>query len=406
MGNIIKTFGFSTESVTGFGKKGPNGPDYNSILALLGLNEINYTSDNDFFYQIKSYMNVLHPFYGIHPLPGTSLILDNMISSDSCLKYKNTLYNIDNLSKKIDSHNESFEKYDSSKDYTNWWLFLKEYTGCFPDIFWYINSWGAEHSIKDILPKDFLLIKHNMLHLYMVEYNTLIQAKLWYESEYLRGDKLEEYINEYKKSFDFWQNRQIMYFIGPYISEINDFTGTSKINNLNYIPNHLQKDIVYDEILENILFISLQILELEWTINYCKSNFSIEYIKNLMAKQENIKFYNLLYSELKKGVELKYYKEYNIFKELWEQRYLKYGFKKAFLSYYHLLKINTKGTDITLNEYTYDLKPKSIKDKYSEIYKSIKNKPKYKHKVNIKLKVKFKYKMFKYKSLKYKNNLN
>ena len=42
-----------------------------------------------------------------------------------------------------------------------------------------------------------------MLHLYMVEYNTLIQAKLWYESEYLRGDKLEEYINEYKKSFDF-----------------------------------------------------------------------------------------------------------------------------------------------------------------------------------------------------------
>jgi len=74
LGNIIKTFGFSTESVTGFGKKGPNGPDYNSILALLGLNEINYTSDNDFFYQIKSYMNVLHPFYGIHPLPGTSLI--------------------------------------------------------------------------------------------------------------------------------------------------------------------------------------------------------------------------------------------------------------------------------------------------------------------------------------------
>jgi len=120
LGNIIKTYGFSTESVTGFGKKGPNEPDYESILALLGLNDINYTDESDFFNKIKGYMNPLPPFYGIHPLPGTSLNLDSMIYGHTFLKYKDIFYNIDDISKKIDIHNESFEKYNPSEDNTNW----------------------------------------------------------------------------------------------------------------------------------------------------------------------------------------------------------------------------------------------------------------------------------------------
>jgi len=54
-----------------------------------------------------------------------------------------------------------------------------------------------------------------------------------------------------------------MYFIGSNITKITEFRGIGKIGDLSYIPNHLKKDIVYDEILENILFISLQVLELE-----------------------------------------------------------------------------------------------------------------------------------------------
>jgi hypothetical protein len=79
--------------------------------------------------------------------------------------------------------------------------------------------------------------------------------------------------------------------------------------------NFFDKDVVYSEIIENILFISFEILISKSTIDFC-IKYGLDNIKDLKDKKDIICFYNEVYKEVEKEITSNYSKEYKIYVDL------------------------------------------------------------------------------------------
>lgn len=230
-------------------------------------------------------------------------------------------YNLLDLSKKIEEHNKTVVIEDSK--------FLKKRglnidKGCFPDIYTYINGgFGKDCSIDLISPTKFLYKQYYHLHVYTLEYNTLLLCK-----NYLNNESLDSKKDLAEKSNDYWYLNQI--YRGRYPSIISQYLNNESLRHP-YIWNPLNPEVYKHEVLENILFVGLRILEHQWTIAYVRDHYDIDYLKNLTLKHEIIAFYNKLHSDLKKEVYSENLKWYKLYKKIWINQLAWAGYTPKFI---------------------------------------------------------------------------
>nr|YP_009577894.1 hypothetical protein [Cordyceps cicadae]QBG64882.1 hypothetical protein [Cordyceps cicadae]QBG64921.1 hypothetical protein [Cordyceps cicadae]QZM06827.1 hypothetical protein [Cordyceps chanhua] len=230
------------------------------------------------------------------------------------LIYEGETFNIPDLNHKIEKHNENLPEWDI-KNIKKEWCVNK---GNFPDIYTYINGGFTKYSpVKEILPNYFLVKQYFSLNFFSLEFNTLLLTKLWLENNSLNINN-----DLAKNSNDYWLNRQVlMAFNLESLYNIMDEDALKIVKTK--IWNPLNNKVYENEVLENILYVGLKILEHHWTITYLKDHYSFDSLKNLTEQKEIIDFYNKLYFNLKKEVYNKNKKEYNLYKEIWKERYTK-----------------------------------------------------------------------------------
>ena len=383
----IESLNLSKKSILNQGgPNGPNDPEPELILGLLNIdNKKNtglpegYTVEDIFRYYRGLYGNYIK-FWDVDPKqPASFKNLNYKFEGQELKIQKSTeysplmkeIYNISDISKKIEEHNKTVRDYSKSINVKS--RGLNMYKGFFPDIYAYINVgfWSPTWSIDSIPPADFLYKQYYHLHAYTWEYNTLLLCK-----DYLNNEPLGSKKDLAEKSNNYWYLRQI--YMAGYPDYISQY-----LNNeyLSYIWNPLNPEVYKDEVLENILFVGLRILEHHWTITHIKDHYGIDYVKNLSLKHEIIAFYNELHSDLKKEVYSENLKWYKLHKKIWKDRVVaRKGSVPSF--------ILNKYIKTPLSEETYHKNPKDlIKELREEIRdKELKKKWTNKNKLQYKFK--------------------
>nr|YP_010556911.1 hypothetical protein OQ115_mgp14 [Cordyceps blackwelliae]UYS92293.1 hypothetical protein [Cordyceps blackwelliae] len=281
--------------------------------------------------------------------------------------YEGNTFNIPDLNKKIEKHNESLPEWDIKKIKKEWYV----NKGSFPDIYTYINGgFNKTSPVKDILPNYFLAQQYITLNFYSLEFNTLLLSKLWLEKNSLNINN-----NLAKISNDYWLKRQLS--MAFHLEDLYNIMDDSTLKTIKTkIWNPLNNKIYENEVLENILYVGLKILEHHWTITYLKNHYSFDSIKNLTQQKEIIDFYNKLYLNLKKEVYNKNKKEYNLYKEIWKERYTKNHHFPSFLCFNYI--------KTPLTEETFIKTPSLLEKEWKE---KLNGKFKFKFKSKLKLKI-------------------
>lgn len=405
LNEIIKEFGIYNKSSTGFGQKGPGDPKPEDIALLM---------NNDGYEDEKQHYK---EFFEWAPYR-LNMEYDIIIDQKKLILKEVNKYSISDLNKKIDLHNSNWLynlKYENKFYIYHHFTFLKNTNNLFPDIFHYVTdfNWSSKDSVKDISPQKFLYNKYKSLNGYSILYNNYMQAKLGYNLVSTTDNNIS-FSNldlENKNNINFFNNfqkQQINYFLRADLDKIKTSLSKESIKGINHIIlNHLDKKIVYSELLENIIFVSFVILENKITIDYC-NKYGIDKILKLNNDRDIIKFYNMVYKDVKNIMTTEFSSEYLAYIKFWEDRMSK-GNIANFAYLYNYARLDY----LNLNEDTYD---KSIKylnkeqllkeihefkydNKYYKKILKIKNKPNFK--VKIKSKVKFKHNIYKYKYKQY-----
>lgn len=154
-------------------------------------------------------------------------------------------------------------------------------------------------NLNEITPSRFLFAMHLTVVEYLEELDILIKAKIWYEhhSGINPSSLPESTLNEYKDWFlKFWCNQIIAYCKPRDLEAITSFN-----------TNMYDKDIVYLELLENIIFVQSKILESQWTINTIYNNYNLSILSNdIQDDTFLINFYNNIFTLFKKEILDKY----------------------------------------------------------------------------------------------------
>ena len=99
--------------------------------------------------------------------------------------------------------------------------------------------------------------------------------------------------------------------------------------------------IVYEELLENILFVQCKILEANWTINTANELInSYGGIENINTDSKVIHFYNELYDRFKIEIIDKFKDVYSIRREFIIERYSFLSYEDIYEGYKYLEEIN------------------------------------------------------------------
>lgn len=367
----------------GGGGGGPNDPDPKEILDLLNNNrDMDSEEYNTFEKVFQKYKN-FHIPYTQHSLLGmgeTKRTFDISIDGNN-LRFQGETFDITNLNKKVQDHNEKVkDKYEniSKGEVKKLKKELPIPKGGFPHIFSYINGgecffWNTP--IKDITPNYFLVQQYFLLYEYTLDFNTLLLTKHFLENKSLDDSNLDLA----KKSHDYWLKRQIDFFFDKnFLNKI--MNSQEKFTNM-FIRNPLDNKYYEEELLENILYLGLRILEHHWTITYIKDHYSMDSIKNMVKPEEIIDFYNQLYFIIKKEVHIKNKEIYNSFKKIWHERSIRNQGIPEFLKYDFIYT--------SLSKDTFEKTP-------SDIVKEWKSTPEYKKslsKIDYKIKSKLKLKI-------------
>jgi hypothetical protein len=142
-----------------------------------------------------------------------------------------------------------------------------------------------------LTPSKFLFSKYLSVLEFSEQLEWLLKSKVWYEHH--KGIKpsslSESTLSEYKVLFIKFWIRQIAFFNQP-----------PAINGIDYNHNMYDLDILYEELLENIIFVQCKLLEAYWTINTVNKLIPLKGgIEALKYPEEIIDFYNELYELFK-----------------------------------------------------------------------------------------------------------
>jgi hypothetical protein len=392
--------------------KKPDGgdPDPSVVLALMGIEETDSNKISD--YSIK---NILYPQtddYDVDYLEKKNLqwffpsiynanmdskvedVLkeDNLAIFDKDIQYKGFYTGIDlpiipqgdNFIGKIFKLSEIKDFFFAEEKRTEPYICIRSpdqwlpyHTPAFPDIFTYINCnsirWDqGEFTVKDILPRKFLIKNYSHLYLLNIQFNTLLLVKQGFENNVNNDEILLKVKN-------WWIKRQIEFFATYDIEAFGLNKWKSQKN------NPFKIEFLKGECDENILYTGSRILQYVWTINYIKENYTTNSLINLKEDEDVINFYNLIYYKFKEEIYNKEKKMYDFYNKIISERSY-YGLGDAPLDH------------ILLSKDTYD---KPLDTLYSEnkkyqddLDKKLKNKIKYK---SIKYKYKVKSKLYKIK---------
>jgi hypothetical protein len=388
--NKIKGFKLFEHSI--LDKKPDGDPDPNLTLTLLGIEETDSNKISD--YTMK---NLLYPetdYYDVDYLKNKNLqfffpsiyaanmdakveeILkeDNKAIYDQDVNYKGKIYKLSEIKEFIITQQKSSEPFIciSSEG------LIYDISKTFPDIFHYINCnsirWDQEQlSIKDILPRKFLIKNYSHLYLLNIQFNTLLLVKQAFENNIDNDEILLKLKN-------WWIKRQIAFFSTLDV-ELFGLKWSYKP-----LINPFSIEFLEKECKENILYTGSRILQYVWTINYINQNYTTNDLINIKEDKDAINFYNLIYSKFKEEVYCKEKKMFDLYQKIKEKRANIYGYGDRYLNH------------ISLSEETYD---KSFETLYNEnknfqekLDKKLKNKIKYK---NLKYQYKVKSKLYKLK---------
>lgn len=285
---------------------------------------------------------------------------DNWIYYDSVL----------HLDSKINCNNSKIELFNK-EEFSKEWSYLLNYfhhSYIEGNIFTFISQGLlVNESIEKITPNRFLAENLINLHSLLSELDRLLKAKLFYEkilvskniNHLIDCEKLNTFNSTlksigidcfYKNTyFEYWEAfykytlRQIFFFN----IHINECNGEE------YITNMLNIDNVYEELLENTLFVYLKILETKWTINKITNDYSLVDLKKIKNPSQLITFYNELYKEFVIEIKEKYSNYYYFLRCLWQKKLQVYSHKQC-LDIFNNLKIQSNYLDFNaeLNEET------------------------------------------------------
>lgn len=198
-------------------------------------------------------------------------------------------------------------------------------------------------NLMDITPDKLMYSMHLTVVEFLEELDILIKAKIWYE--HYTGIKYsslpESTLNEYKHLFiKFWV-RQIIAYCKP--QNLSD--------NYYFVTNMYEHNVVYLELLENILFVQSKILEAQWTINtiyvYLPSYLES---KEIDPETKLINFYNNIFTFLKKEIMENYKDVYDLRRSYKINIFhLDYPLSCEDLDYFFKYINRVLGTDTPLN---------------------------------------------------------
>ncbi len=152
---------------------------------------------------------------------------------------------------------------------------------------------------------------------YWEEYVFLTKAKIGMDFLLCKDSKLNLYtkysseeINESIECFLEYRLRQILYY--------NSLFHIDQPKFVEYLPNMFNNNILYEELLENIIFVESQIFEAFWTINFIQKFISLNdtlNIYNFEDEEQRMEFFNLVYEQYQKQILDKYRDVYSIRRE-------------------------------------------------------------------------------------------
>jgi hypothetical protein len=267
--NYLEEFSQAIPRFLDFGK---NFQDY------LILNENVYLSESTFDFYIYQAGNIIEEF----KLDKNNFIylpdLENSANTDELTKIKyiymmsiSDLYDSENKWKlKIEEQNKNLLSNSDKnlKNCENIWK-LDYYRRWY--YYWFIETdiksflslnilRKLNIPITDITPEKLMYSNYLANFEYSLEYVILIKAKIWYEhvTGIKHSDLPYSLLKEYEDIFNKFWIRQIIASTRPMVFNAGvDY----------YVPNMYDHEIVYLELLENILFTQSKILESHWTIN-------------------------------------------------------------------------------------------------------------------------------------------
>jgi hypothetical protein len=221
--------------------------------------------------------------------------------------------NNNKLKSEIDINNNNLISNINLEKCNNYWefdFFKKYYYFWFieHDIFSFISYnilKKLDFNLSDITPSIFMYAMHLAVVEYLEELDILLKAKIWYEhytginTSLLPESTLNEYRNWYLK---FWANQIISF------CKADDLESTS-----GFTTNMYDTNIVYLELLENIIFAQSKILEAQWTINTIYRNYDLsDILFNNQDETFRINFFNNIFTLFKKNILEEYSEIYDI----------------------------------------------------------------------------------------------
>jgi hypothetical protein len=231
----------------------------------------------------------------------------------------------------VDIHNQKIIPMDKIINYEMWNYFKDNYFIWFIELnsAFYINDYiYFRDTFNNITPNKFMFSKYLSALEYSEEYDILFKCKIWYE--HYKGIKhsylSESILNEYRE-----------FFIKFWINQIIEFNNTTRLNDNYYIPNMYDINIVYAELLENIIFAQCKTLEAYFTINtvnnwiYVNGN-----LNSINTDSKIIDFYNDLFEKLKTEIIEKYKDVYILRREYFIERWSNSDYDDILLGYENL----------------------------------------------------------------------
>ena len=249
--------------------------------------------------------------------------ISDLLNSDS--KFK----------EEIDIKNRNIIPMDKN-EYSNIWNFFKNYYFIWfieLNALFYINDYiFFNKPLNELTPAKFMFSKYLSALEYSEEYEILDKAKIWFlhHNKIKLSSLSENTLIEYKELFiKFW------------IRQIISYNRLDQIYSNNYNVNMYDLSIVYEELLENILFVQCKILEANWTINTANELInSYGGIENINTDSKVIHFYNELYDRFKIEIIDKFKDVYSIRREFIIERYSFLSYEDIYEGYKYLEEIN------------------------------------------------------------------
>lgn len=269
--NMFKKLNIDLQNInlhgTGGGGPDPNPPHFENVMLLIDKMSHYFESKagNLSAFTKREILDKLPRAVNFGFLDNVLKIVDGNIFLNTSLKFPgdfNFFSSVAELESKILSSNAQIIPFDTVK-YSIEYAYIKEFYHfhCIErNIFSYISpGLLINYPMIDITPNIFLKEVYLNLDSYLYELDRLLMAKEWCETVLLKlpntvaSNLTGEFAVKCEKAYELYRLRQI-YFFNVNISD--DCFGGNR-----YIANMIDHKEVYKELLENILYVKLQILE-------------------------------------------------------------------------------------------------------------------------------------------------